>query len=92
MELLIFEHFLRLNGQSRIDEDTWHKAKCETQNYLTRSFHLPLLNNLLQCFENSHPELKYVYDWHIFTQEAKLKPLQNPKINLNLVIFANAGI
>lgn len=73
LEVRIFEHFLRLNGQSRIDEDTWHKAKCETQNYLTRSIHLPLLNNLLQCFENSHPELKYVSDWHIFTQEAKLE-------------------
>lgn len=73
LEVRYFEHFLQLNGQSKIDNDVWHHAKSEVQNRLARSIHLPLCNNLLQCFEQSHPELKYVSDWQIFTQESRLE-------------------
>ncbi|MDO5357190.1 MAG: RecQ family ATP-dependent DNA helicase [Conchiformibius sp.] len=73
LEVRIFEHYLNLHGQARIDEDDWQNAKSKTQRYLARSTHLPLLNNLWQSFEHSHPQLKYVSDWQIFIQESKLE-------------------
>lgn len=84
LEMAIFQHYLKPlekaahwckdeNGQQLIDADAWEAAKQNTCNYLLRSVHLPLLNNILNLFEAEQTGKRYYSDWESFICETFLK-------------------
>lgn len=75
LEVRIFEFCLNLKPeQVMIDNMTWEGAKQRTKNnYCQRSSQFFLLENMWAMFESSHPHKKYISDWRIFIQEARLE-------------------
>lgn len=74
LEVRAFEWYLQLNDyQNIIENATWESAKAQAKQYCQRSCQLFLLENLLNVFEQAHPNKKYVSDWQIFIKESRLE-------------------
>lgn len=86
LEVSVFEHFLNINNeQSIIQAAQWEYAKNRAYQHFSGSKHLSLLKNVIESFEQAHPERKYVSDWRIFVQESRLEDFYHAEKGVVLV-------